>query len=301
MRKLVLLGVAVGVFAFALAFATPAKANLGEWIFSPADTADVDVFADIKKLKIKFVGELILKLKLVHLDADLELTAEKFAESEAVLTQVNKESSACENCAEKTDRLINSVLSNTGIVNINQSTGNMNNQGIVLSVAIDAQDPPDPEPPGSPDRDGFAESQAMVGQVNKDNLNRAINILFRYDRINNSINQNTGIVNVNQAAGSMNNQATAISIAVSLSNGVALSEADLGQTNVRNTSVEFNNFVLGDRVTRHDKQATILSSINANSGIVSVSQATGNMANQGNVLSLAAAVNALPAPGILGF
>ena len=74
------------------------------------------------------------------------------------------------------------------------------------------------------------------------NLVDTVNLLFRDAVIENSINDNTGIVNVNQAPGSMNNQANLVSVAVSLvspgEGGVALSEADLGQVNVGNQVYE---------------------------------------------------------------
>ena len=340
MRKFLALGVAIGLVAFGLTFAKPAKADFDVeafmesivntllaqtaqvaeheiapllvqdpgasqfqlWLLESPVVDDVDVQVDMKKLKIKVIGELIVKLKLVRLDAQLELVAEKFAEAEALIAQNNRFNTACENCAEKTGLIQGSINSNSGIVSQNQSVGNMNNQAIVLSIAIDAQqEPPNGngnDPGGS---DGFAEAQKVASQHNTDNRVNALNILFRFDTIETSINSNSGIVSVNQAAGSMNNQLTGMAIAVSLLSGVALSEGDLGQENTDNLVVEWSNVVLNNVVFKHDKRARIANSILNNSGIVAVNQATGNMANQANDLSLAAAVNALPSPGILSF
>ena len=108
------------------------------------------------------------------------------------------------------------------------------------------------------------------------NVVNSINILFRESVISGSINHNVGVTNVNQAAGQMNNQANATALAVCLDGAVALSETDLGQYSLGNQVYE--TFTL--------KTASILGSINENQGVTFVNQTSGNMANQGNALSL---------------
>ena len=112
--------------------------------------------------------------------------------------------------------------------------------------------------------------------MNKENDIDTVNILFRDAIIENSGNNNQGLLYVNQAVGNMNNQGNALSASVSLAPGVALSEADLGQLNAHNTVFEDDVF----------KTATVTGSFNSNSGVIGVNQASGNMANQANVLSL---------------
>lgn len=248
--------------------------------------ADVDVTATIDKYKDIRIVEKVYKIKLVVLVPFVLLRAEKAAESDALINQTNFANRACENCAEKKDVIDWSVNSNTGIVTVNQSAGNMNNQGSALSIAVDVRDGDGGNNHGT---GGFAESQAAVDQKNgvdgreyrEGNIIHSINILFREATIENSINSNSGVVLVNQSPGNMNNQANAVSVAVSLKGGVAMSEADLGQVNAYNRVYEYN-------VT---KTATINGSINNNSGIVAVNQAAGNMANQANVVSVAAAIH----------
>lgn len=58
-----------------------------------------------------------------------------WALSDAGLNQVNAGNVALEGNTVKRDQIVNSVNSNTGIVMINQSVGNMNNQATVVSVA----------------------------------------------------------------------------------------------------------------------------------------------------------------------
>ena len=102
----------------------------------------------------------------------------------------------------KVDLISNSIWRNLGIVGVNQSAGNMNNQAnqVVLAVA---------------DNTFVALSEADLGQFN------AVNTVYEFgtiktDTITNSINYNKGIVGVNQSAGNMNNQANVVSIAVTI-------------------------------------------------------------------------------------
>jgi len=95
--------------------------------------ADVDVTATIDKTKDIEIKELILKLKVVVLIPFVLLQAEKAAESEALINQTNYNNKACENCAEKRDKILGSVNNNVGIVTVNQSAGNMNNQGSAVA------------------------------------------------------------------------------------------------------------------------------------------------------------------------
>jgi len=283
-----------------------------------ASTASADVFveADITKRKDITVTQNITITKTIDVSVFVSVVPDKAAEATGIINQVNTDNEACGNCAEKLDEIINSIggaSGNTGIVNVNQSSGNMNNQGNAVSVAIDAVRPPGSPPPqvpppptADPVGGGFANSQAHIEQVNGveegngqttvPNVVDTVNLLFRDAVIQGSINDNTGIVNVNQSPGSMNNQANLVSVAVSLvspgEGGVALSESDLGQVNRLNQAYESDSRPLSDTSPLFgiNKTATIRGSINNNTGIVGVNQASGNMANQANGVSAAAVV-----------
>ncbi len=234
--------------------------------------AEVNILVLIDKNKDILILEDIIKDKNINLTVLVDIDVEKFAESLALFNQENKHNHACENCAEKTDEILNSINHNLGITTVNQAAGNMNNQGNVISVAVDAA-------VFVPGDDGFAESQASGDQVMKHNDINTINILFRDALIDHSVNHNTGLTLVNQSVGNMMNQANAVSIAVSLLPGVALSEADLGQVNKHNDVVESD--VIKNVLVDH--------SINHNIGVTQVNQAAGNNGNQANVFSIAAA------------
>ncbi|MFZ5790972.1 MAG: hypothetical protein ACOY3L_09760 [Pseudomonadota bacterium] len=183
-----------------------------------------------------------------------------------------------------------SINGNTGVFGVNQDVGNMTNQGNVVSVAGIANLP------------AFANAQAEADQSNTNNSVRELELLkhpdgehFAFDelfddvtpssflvnkeaKIVGSINNNTGVINVNQNAGNMNNQTNGVAAAVGEGALVALSEAALGQVNAHNKVVEAETV----------KHGLIDGSVNNNTGIVNVNQSTGNMNNQGNVVSLAA-------------
>jgi len=276
MRKFIPISV-VGLLVMAL-WALPAMAF-------------VNVYADIEKDKNIYVNEYIDIYKLATVEVHVTAEGIVAAEAAALVNQENYANLACEDCAEKTAAIYNSVLLNTGITNVNQSVGNMNNQGNVVAVAIDTPRQPGPgDPTGG---SGFSNAQASVDQkqwgiVEVDevpvvdqvailgNTIRSINILWRESIIQDSVNTNTGITNVNQAAGQMNNQANATALAVCLDGAVALSETDLGQSTILGAVYETNTL----------KTALIDGSISYNRGVTFVNQTSGNMANQGNALSL---------------
>jgi hypothetical protein len=278
--------------------------------------ADVDVTATIQKTKTISVTEQLYKYKEAFIFVRVDSAPDKAAESLAVVNQSNYDNEACENCAERTDELINSVnAGNAGIVALNQASGNMNNQGNNLAVAVDVArgTPGGPPPGGGPNPEqfegnGFAEAQASTDQKNgaynilgEDNVTvtgvgfapnvvDAINLLFRDALISGSINNNDGVVMVNQAPGNMNNQANNLALAVSFAenSGVALSEADLGQLTTGNTVRES-----GDGLQLAigiNKSARITGSLSDNTGIVAANQATGNMSNQSNTLAMAVVI-----------
>ncbi len=254
--------------------------------------ADVTVTATIDKDKDMTVTETLSKVKVVNIDVDVSMEVNKAAESEALINQDNSGNYACENCAEKQAEIIGSVLDNLGIVTFNQAAGNMANQGNAVSVAVDSgTSDGDEGGGGTPGGEangtefGYAEAQAAADQVMTNNEINSIQILFRDALISGSIQNNSGIVQGNQAVGNMANQANALSGALSLAEpGVALSEADLGQVNGPHESfVEYAVY----------KTAKLENSIINNTGIVQVNQSSGNNANQANLVAVSAALAGL--------
>jgi hypothetical protein len=109
--------------------------------------------------------------------------------------------------ANKSADIIGSINSNTGIINVNQNAGNNNNQGNseAIAVAISLA--------------GVALSEAALGQVNSNPTNEenGFPAVFEFGvektaALTSSLNGNTGIGGVNQAAGNMANQANVFSM-----------------------------------------------------------------------------------------
>ncbi len=287
-------GLFLGVASAALCVAAPALADV-----TIVGTIDVDKTID--------VDETISIATDVDLNVAVELEAEKFAESIAIANQSNYNNEACDNCAEKDGIITGSAVGNTGVVSINQAVGNMNNQGTLISIAVDAAgNNPVIVPEGN---SGFAESLAAADQRNgtpealagddgsySDGANTidTVNIVFRNASIADSFNTNAGLVYGNQASGHMANQVNVLSLAFAIDdNGVALAEADLGQVNANSTVAESgdpdDDFALGVC-----KVAATGNSLNGNTGIVGVNQSVGNLSNQANIVSIAAVGTNLP-------
>jgi len=278
-----------------------AMAVAGTW--TPVK-ADVDVFASITKNKDINITERITITKRVTIIVGAIFTLDAAAEAQALLnvdnhgnevdgtdpttpTDQDTEGGEDEYGIHLSASMTDSVNDNTGVFGFNQDVGNMTNQGNVVSVAGIAQ------------LQSFADAQAHAEQINQDNDVTEYEVLRDVETgeeildpetpadqflanksasILDSISDNTGVINVNQNSGNMNNQSNGVAAAVGLGAVVALSDADLGQLNSGNTVDEFATVKVG----------SIENSINGNSGIVNVNQSTGNMNNQGNVVSFAA-------------
>jgi hypothetical protein len=263
---------------------------------SPAK-ADFTLYGDVDKDVDIYIWEGVFKLKLAAFLVLIIDNPEKVAKSQVVFNQRNQRNRACENCAEKLDLIQESITGNAGITTVNQSTGNFNNQGNLVSVAWanvgggPGTDPPDdPGDPTDVRNTGHANSQVAGEQIlgngrttggqpetNQGNTINTRNVPFRDAVIRASVNDNSGVTQVNQSSGNINNQANGMSLAFTFYNGIALSDVALGQWNAGN-SVEERNV---------SKFALIAGSVKDNTGVTQVNQTAGVLANQSNTVSLA--------------
>jgi hypothetical protein len=266
--------------------------------------ADVDVLATITKTKDIDITETITVTKTVDIFVGAVYNeVPGGAEAQALLNVTNSGNEVNgSDASDPTDQdaeigdeynlhfsalIDESVNNNVGVFGFNQDVGNMSNQANVVSIS------------GISDLPSFADAQAHAEQINEDNTSTEFEELrdaetgevitdpetdpedFAVNKaatISNSINSNTGVINVNQNSGNMNNQSNGVAAALGLGAVVALSDADLGQLNSGNLVEELSTVKVG----------SISDSINNNSGIINVNQSTGNMNNQGNVVSFAA-------------
>ena len=235
-------------------------------------SGEVDVDAEIFKFKDKDIEEDILKDKAVFLQVQVMAMVEKFAESDLQVYQKNENNSLEEVETFRTDTIENSASTNTGVLSVNQASGNFLNQGNAVSAAVATGADP-----------SFGEAQANAQQINTLNPFNSIEGTEREALIDTSIDGNSGISHVNQAVGVFSNQANAVSMAVTTGAdgaGTILTEADLGQLN----------FELGLIEQNATRLATLTTSVTNNSGITGVNQTVGNYSNQGNIVAFGSAV-----------
>jgi len=230
--------------------------------------------------------------------------ADDAAESSATAQQTNSENKDCGNCAEKADVLYYSQNQDTGLTSVNQAAGNDNNQGTLVSAAVDTYTRSHTPTTGSgspstgtgspADGQGFAHAQAEATQWNTGNDVEAVDLAFRNALIDHSDNGNVGLTYTNQATGNNNNQLNELSLAFSeRSSGTALAEADLGQFNTGNRVGEGATVSDGPPVGIN-KTATVTASLNNNVGVFGVNQTAGNNGNQANIVTIAAVGANLP-------
>jgi hypothetical protein len=150
---------------------------------------------------------------------------------------------------------------NTGIINVNQASGSLNNQRNVRAFVF----PDDPE--GVSVLSVGTPSAIMANQVHSCGV-------LREDVISESFNGVTGIVGVNQSSGNMNiNENT---VAIGVGKGLILSEMELGAVCIKE------NEVTSEKVRRRDM---IIDSFNDTRGVVQVNQTSGDAIVSRNYMS----------------
>jgi len=165
------------------------------------------------------VGNMTNQANVVSV-AGIDDAVESFAQSQAHVDQANENNTvtelellrdlqgnpitdfttpASQYLVNKSAKITDSIKGNTGVINVNQNAGNMNNQtnAVAAAVGIGAE---------------FALSEADLGQETSHNHVDEVETV-KVSSISGSINGNSGIVNVNQSAGNMNNQGNVVSFA----------------------------------------------------------------------------------------
>jgi hypothetical protein len=138
-----------------------------------------------------------------------------------------------------------------------------------------------------------AEAEALINQSH-DGFNRIeVEDATRRDTLNNSANDNSSVLTINQAAGNMNNQGSAISVAL-VGNGGEPTFGPPGfagaraAADQRNTTTDTEGSPLTDSAST---EAQITGSITDNVGIVHVNQTPGTANNQANNLAVAVSLS----------
>lgn len=265
---------------------------LGVGVATAPASADVFVQGTVTKDKNVLVTVDTTKFKNVTIDSDFNENLTSAAEAFAINNQVTSN-----NIVERSNRgptgdeapflidlratLDESVRNNQGVLGLNQDVGNVNNQANVVSTAVIQQD--------GDAASSFTHSEAATEQRNNGSTEEQIgNIPIdisdpdKVAAVRNSVNNNSGIVGINQSTGNGINQSNNIAVAAGIGSVLALSEADLGQENTGNVVEEVNTV----------KRDVIRASVNGNQGVVSGNQSSGNFNNQANTVAFSALTSA---------
>jgi hypothetical protein len=244
------------------------------------------------------VTETLTKHKTVTIDVDVILTGDEGAEASAVHNQRTAGNIYHRNCSDAScaigpntteipaspgpvgQSLLSATISgsfnnNDGLVFWNQDVGANVNQAYALTAAV----------VGNAE---FLEAINAVAQHSEFNTvavrgfpgtPQAATLPSAAASIVSSVNNNDGVVMLNQHAGFASNQYNSMTLGLATSGAnVALAESDLGQWNTGNRAFETN-------VVR---TASMAGSVVSNSGVVLGNQSAGYFSNQANVVSIAA-------------
>jgi hypothetical protein len=235
--------------------------------------AEVLVTGTVDKTKTVTVKEFVDITKHIDINATVNVTPDEAAETGTVVNAENLDNVVIKEGAlglETSSEIDNGAFDDsTGIIQVNQAPGNINNQGNATSIAVSLD--------SGEAAQAITNSQAAEADFNSGN-SALVGFTELEDLIDFAFKNVSGVVNVNQAAGNLNNQHN--TVAVSVGDGVvALSEADLGQFNDNNIVNEVMTY----------KYDTITGSAFENfSGVLCVNQSSGNMNNQSNIVSVSA-------------
>jgi hypothetical protein len=259
---------------------------LGLAVPALAEYESCDVDFNVQVDKKVYIDQCIFVKKDLDLKVDVRTDPDEWAQCEVYKCDLNKGNEVFEifdplliPCDLNVDTIYNSFNGFSGIAQVNQSAGSLNNQGNITAIAVTNNDKVKDRWGAWGERErsslGLSHTEVAVEQVNTDNCLVSILTTHR-DTIEGSFTNFRGIAQVNQAAGFMNNQNNVVGLSANLNDGVvALSDAFLTQSNTENKAT----FVAVNY------SAAINSSFNGSTGIAQVNQAPGSMNNQANIVS----------------
>ncbi len=186
-----------------------------------------------------------------------------------------------------------------GVANVNQAPGNMNNQANEVAISLGQSGSPLTPLAQTPEtfQGMYCEAQVVSVQYNgilyhpeNDTREPAANVyntggFNKSDTIDSSFNAFTGVANVNQSAGSLNNQGNAVAIAGGVDQIVvkAATNVMLAQNNAYNRMTEG----LGTLPGNNTNDTISNGSFGGAFGVFNVNQASGSLNNQKNVVAIA--------------
>ena len=151
---------------------------------------------------------------------------------------------------------------NTGLINLNQASGNLNNQANLRAIFL------------STDPSSVVTLLQLGGSVEVSHNQISSSGAMKQDVIQGSFQDNLGVIGINQAAGSLNSQTNTLALAIG--GLVTLSDNELGSVSASNTLQD----------TSGSREDIIRDSFAGSHGIFQVNQSAGDLNVLGNALAL---------------
>ncbi len=271
MKKLFIAALMLGLITV---LATPALAQLDQ----DPDICDVSFDVDVEKNKEINIEKNVEKNFEYNLglESSFAVFPLQLAEVEVFKCDHNEGNEVEVSELGGSTNITGSFIGFTGIVQINQSSGLLNNQGNILAAGFTDKN--------NPEQITWGVSMVEVA-VEKANLDNELIVeeMLGSDNISGSFNNFTGLAQINQASGILNNQNNVVGIAQNLDTIGLMAENDTFLT-MQNAGNEAT-------VPEITASANITDSFRNGTGAVQINQAPGALNNQTNIISVAFAGN----------
>jgi hypothetical protein len=270
MRKLFMASLMAGLVAF-LAHQALAQSS-GPLPLPPDEGCNVDFDVDVFKSKVINITKNVTKNFTYDLTLEVTIIGlPQWAEVEAYKCDSNVENHVVVNSWVSTDTIINSFNGFAGIAQVNQAAGISNNQGNIMAAGVTSG-------PTGEQTEGISMVEAAVQKTNVGNTFIGLSIVT-LDSIASSFNGFSGLAQVNQAAGCLNNQDNVLALGKNLNTTGIVAEND--------TFLSMSNTTNNATLSQAQTTAKIDTSFNGFSGAAQVNQSPGMLNNQCNIISIA--------------
>jgi hypothetical protein len=158
-------------------------------------------------------------------------------------------------------QFLSSGNQNTGLVNVNQASGNLNDQANLRAIFL------------STDPSSAVSLLETTRSVEISNNQIYSSGAIKQDLIQDSFRDSLGVIGINQAAGNLNSQTNTLALAVG--GLITLTEGELGEVSTSNTLPE----------SSGSREDIILNSFAGSHGIFQINQSAGDLNALGNAIA----------------
>lgn len=266
MKKIFIAGLVIGLL---VAFALPAPAQLEQ----EDDICDVSFNVDVEKDKTITIDKTVEKNFEYNLNVEFlqAFSPLQLSEVEVFKCDLNAGNVVeVEELGGSTD-ITGSFTNFAGIVQVNQSSGLLNNQGNIAAAGFTDQT-------GDQTVWGVSMVEVAVEKTNAGNM-LTVTEIHGSDNISTAGNGFAGLSQINQSSGVLNNQNNVVAIAKNFNTIGIMAEND--------TFLSMENSGNEPTVDSITASAKITDSFQNGSGAVQINQGAGALNNQTNIISIA--------------